>query len=216
MAPDITTYWEPTIFGNFLWEVLLQINFRRILQKFLQNHNKIFMIKSILELDKVIIPHKDDKEYAMNNEKEILKFLLIHLDSIFQNDIRTYHETTSKDLSLYEWFVTPHRIDGLPFHDFMMNETARRGQVFGIQASDELGEINPNTRYDLSNLKIQDYGHAAIASYTILLSVGTSDGVNVASHNESRVMVKQNGNWQVVHVHKSPSWSSSYMPPETL
>ena len=174
------------------------------------------MIKSILELDKVIIPHKDDKEYAMNNEKEILKFLLIHLDSIFQNDIRTYHETTSKDLSLYEWFVTPHRIDGLPFHDFMMNETARRGQVFGIQASDELGEINPNTRYDLSNLKIQDYGHAAIASYTILLSVGTSDGVNVASHNESRVMVKQNGNWQVVHVHKSPSWSSSYMPPETL
>lgn len=137
-------------------------------------------------------------------DKEIHEFLLKHLQGIMQNNIDSYHETTSEDLTLYEWWVTPHRIDGLPFHEFMMNSNAERGAVFGAE---ETGK----TRFDLSNLHIQRYGDTAIASYTLLISTSSKDGVKVASHNESRVIVKINGSWKVVHVHKSPAYSAPHV-----
>jgi len=130
------------------------------------------------------------------------------------NDIQAYHASTSSELTLYEWWVTPHRIDGLPFHDFMMIENERRGAVFGSEAEQKGTTEKPPTRFDLANLQIQDYGDTAIASYTLLLSAGLPGGVKVAAHNESRVMVKQDGQWQVVHVHKSPAWNAPHMPPE--
>ena len=66
----------------------------------------------------------------------------------------TYHATTAEDLTLYEWWVTPHRLDGLPFHDFMMTANARQGTVCGQEAgAPEAGQ----TRLDLSNLHIQRY-----------------------------------------------------------
>jgi hypothetical protein len=137
-------------------------------------------------------------------DQEIHEFLLKHLGGIMKNDIASYHETTSEDLTLYEWWVTPHRLDGLPFHEFMMTSNAERGAVFGAE---ETGK----TRFDLSNLHIQRYGDTAIASYTLLISTLSKDGVKVASHNESRVIVKINGNWKVVHVHKSPAYSAPHV-----
>ena len=100
----------------------------------------------------------------MRIDQEVHEFLLRHLSSIFDNDLEIYHETTSKELTLYEWFVTPHRLDGLPFHDFMMSEAARRGTVFG-GGDHETGQVI-NMRFDLSNLHIQCYNDTAIASYT--------------------------------------------------
>ena len=141
----------------------------------------------------------------MTNE-EIIAFLKVHLQSIQENDIQTYHETTAQDLTLYEWWITPHRIDGLPFHEFMMASNAERGTVFGAE-----GKEKTTTRFDLSNVHIQHYGDAAIASYTLLISSASADGVKVASHNESRVMVKQNGAWKIVHVHKSPAWQAPHI-----
>jgi len=137
-------------------------------------------------------------------DKEIHEFLLKHLQGIIQNDIASYHETTSEDLTLYEWWVTPHRLDGLPFHEFMMTSNAERGAVFGAE---ETGK----TRFDLSNLHIQRYGDTAIASYTLLISTSSKDGVKVASHNESRVIVKIDNKWKVVHVHKSPAYSAPHV-----
>ena len=137
-------------------------------------------------------------------DQEIQEFLLKHLGDIMSNDIASYHETTSEDLTLYEWWVTPHRLDGLPFHEFMMTSNASRGTVFGAQ---EKGK----TRFDLSNLLIQRYGDTAIASYTLLISTALPEGVKVAAHNESRVIVKLNGEWKVVHVHKSPTWPAPHV-----
>ena len=142
----------------------------------------------------------------MTNE-EIIAFLKIHLQSIQENDIQTYQETTAEDLTLYEWWITPHRIDGLPFHEFMMTSNAERGTVFGAE-----GEPKSTTRFDLSNLHIQNYGNTAIASYTLLISTAAPEGVKVASHNESRVLVKINNTWKVVHVHKSPAWQAPHIP----
>ncbi len=142
----------------------------------------------------------------MTNE-EIIAFLKVHLQSVQDNDIQIYHETTADDLTLYEWWVTPQRIDGLPFHEFMMTANAEHGTVFGSE-----GNAKSPTRFDLSNLHIQNYGDCVIASYTLLISTASPEGVKVAAHNESRVMVKQNGTWKVVHVHKSPAWQAPHIP----
>ena len=65
-------------------------------------------------------------------------------------------------------------------------------------------------RLDLSNLHIQRYGDTAIACYTLLVSTADEEGVKVAAHNESRVMVKLDGKWKVVHVHKSPAYPAPH------
>ena len=142
-------------------------------------------------------------------DEEVRDFLLRHLKAIQGNDIPGYHETTADELTLYEWWVTPQRIDGLPFHEFMMASNAERGTVFGADV-----EGKAATRFDLSNLHIQRYGEAAIASYTLLVSTALPEGVQVAAHNESRVLVKQAGKWKVVHVHKSPAWPAPHTQPK--
>ena len=147
----------------------------------------------------------------MTLDKEVHDFLLEHLNSIYNNNISTYHATTCEDLTLYEWWVTPHRLDGLPFHDFMMSEHARRGAVFGEESTAADPQTHSLTRFDLANLHIQRYVDTAIASYTLLTSTGTDEGVTVAAHNESRVMVKLDGAWKVVHVHKSPAYQAPHV-----
>jgi ketosteroid isomerase-like protein len=141
------------------------------------------------------------------SDREVIEFLKKHLQAIQDNDIAAYKETTADDLTLYEWWVTPHRIDGVPFHEFMMTSNAERGTVFGSE-----GKSKAAARFDLSNLHIQRYGNTAIASYTLLISTAAPDGVKVAAHNESRVMVKRKGAWKVVHVHKSPAWQAPHIP----
>ena len=142
-------------------------------------------------------------------DEEIRTFLENHLKAIQENDVEAYHQTSVPELTLYEWWITPLRIDGLPFHDFMMESNAERGTVLGSGAAQK-GE----TRFDLANLSIQRYGDTAIASYTMLVSTALPEGVQVVSHNESRVMIKQHGEWKVVHVHKSPAWAAPHMPPK--
>jgi len=142
-------------------------------------------------------------------DQEVYDFLLRHLKSVQENDISAYHETTASDLTLYEWWVTPNRIDGLPFHEFMMTSNAQNGTVFGSDVKQRA-----ETRFDLSNLCIQRYADTAIASYTLLTSTALPDGVQVVTHNETRVMVKQTGQWKVVHVHKSPAWPAPHVQPK--
>ena len=139
---------------------------------------------------------------------EIETFLRRHLQGIQENSVASYHETTSPDLTLYEWWFTPHRIDGLPFHEFMMTANAEKGTVFGAEAKGE----KARTRFDLSNLLIQRYGDFAVASYTLLTSTSIADGVKVAAHNETRVIVKIEGAWKIVHAHKSPAYQAPHVP----
>lgn len=150
---------------------------------------------------------------------EIRMFLEQHLQSIFDNDCDAYHASTVPDLTLYEWYVTPHRIDGLPFHDFMMTEAAREDTAtlaldphpYEGQPDDKL-----RVRFDLANYHEQQYGDMAICSYTLLVSKASSGGVVVQSHNESRVLVRLDGEWKVVHVHKSPGWKAPFQPPQPM
>src|SRR5690606_40397492 len=99
--------------------------------------------------------------------------------------------TTAADLSLYEWFITPHRQDGLDFHLFMIEHS--------------WAGTESDFRYDLWEPRLQRYGNTAIVTYTFMLTTATAAGVRHRTHNETRVLIKGDGGWQVVHVHKSPA-----------
>ena len=131
-------------------------------------------------------------------EQEIWDTLRRHLDSVFNGDSQTYAETASDDLSLFEWWLAPHRQDGLDFHRFMIEHRwAGAGDY----------------RFDLLEPRLQLYGDTAIVSYTFMLSRARPEGgVEHRTHNESRVLVRRDGHWQVVHVHKSPAWSAPFEP----
>lgn len=146
----------------------------------------------------------------MSHDPEIHRFLLRHLEAIRSNDLAEYRATTHPDLTLYEWWVTPHRIEGLPFHEFIMAEQARLGASFGAVYDASTPPEARRTRFDLANLKIQRYGDTAVASYTLLVSSGQSAGVAVSAHHESRIIARIDDRWQVVHVHKSPAWHAPY------
>lgn len=125
------------------------------------------------------------------NDQEIWDFLHRHLESIFTRNSEVYRETTAEDLSLYEWFVTPHRQDGLDFHFFMIDHSwAGTGSDY---------------RYDLLEPRLQRYGDTAIVSYTFMLTIAQEGAITHRTHNESRVLVKGPAGWKVVHVHKSPA-----------
>lgn len=136
-----------------------------------------------------------------DNDESIWTFLDRHLRSIFTHDATTYKETTGDDLSLYEWFVAPHRQDGLDFHFFMI-ENGWAGKMSDF-------------RYDLLEPRLQRYGDTAVVSYTFMLTRVTADGITHDLHNESRVLVRREGQWQVVHVHKSPAWKAPREQPKS-
>ncbi|WP_234553384.1 nuclear transport factor 2 family protein [Thermus caliditerrae] len=127
----------------------------------------------------------------MEGEAELWSFLERHLRSIYEGDPEDYRATTHEELSLYEWFVTPHRLDGLPFHLYM---TERRFATGGRPY-----------RLDLLEKRLQRYGDVAILSYTLLLTVEEERGLTHRAVNESRVAVRFPEGWKVVHVHKSPA-----------
>lgn len=129
-------------------------------------------------------------------EQEIWAFLHRHLNSIFTKDSETYRQTTSSELSLYEWFVTPHRQDGLDFHFFMIEQN--------------WAGIEGGYRYDILEPRLQRYGDTAIVSYTFMLTTVRDGDVSHRTHNESRVLVRGDTGWQVVHVHKSPAWRAPH------
>ena len=123
------------------------------------------------------------------------------------NNIPAYHETTAEDLTLYEWWVTPHRLDGLPFHEFMMTSNASRGSVFGAEDKGRKRKAVLICRICISNaMAIRRLQVTRCSSAPLL-----PEGVKVAAHNESRVMVKLDGAWKVVHVHKSPAYSAPHV-----
>lgn len=135
----------------------------------------------------------------MDTEKEIWEFLHRHLRSIFTRDVETYRATTGSDLSLYEWFVAPHRQDRLDFHYFMIEHS--------------WAGTDGDFRYDLLEPRLQLFGDTAIVSYTFMLTIAAGGGINHSLHNESRVLVRCEGAWQVVHVHKSPAWKAPRQQP---
>ncbi len=126
----------------------------------------------------------------------ILCVLHRNLQSIWDGDLETYRATTAEDVSFFEWYISPQRIDGLDFH---LRELAVHRQVVGGGGRVEHEVLQP---------RVQCYGDTAIVTYTLLVRAVGETGVVHKSHNETRVFHNFGDtdapDWKLVHCHKSP------------
>lgn len=124
-------------------------------------------------------------------EQEVLDITRRMLDAMYASDPSVHEAYSADDMSSYEWYIAPQRIDGLEFHLRLI--------VSG-------GNGTPST-LDMLTPRVQVYGDTAIVSYTLLKTAyPAEDGpAQFSSMNETRVFVKMGGVWKMVHLHKSPT-----------
>jgi calcium/calmodulin-dependent protein kinase (CaM kinase) II len=126
-----------------------------------------------------------------STERELLEITHRMLAAIHAGDIETYRSLSAPDLSCYETDVAPFRIDVLEFHLDLM--TAMR----------ERGVYNTLTRFDVLTPRVQVYGDTGIVTYTRLMTYCTESGPTWRAFNETRVFSKIEGQWKMVHFHRS-------------
>ncbi len=128
----------------------------------------------------------------------ILSILDRNLQSIWEGDTETYRATTAEDVSFFEWYISPQRIDGLDFH---LRELQVHKDVVG-------GRQDSRVEHEILQPRVQVYGDTAIVTYTLLVRAVSDAGVVHKSHNETRVFHNFGDvdapSWKLVHCHKSP------------
>ena len=133
-----------------------------------------------------------------DNERTLLDLLHRHLQSIWDGDAGAYSATTADDVSFFEWYISPQRIDGLDFH---LREIRVHAGVLG-------GGEGQRLEHEILQPRVQVYGDTAILTYTLLLRAVSPAGVSHKSHHETRVFhnfgAAEAPDWKLVHCHKSP------------
>lgn len=127
----------------------------------------------------------------------ILEVLERNLQSIWDGDVEAYRSTTAEEVSFYEWYISPQRIDGLDFHLRELRVNA-----------DMVGGGEARVEHEILQPRVQRYGDTAIVTYTLLIRAVDEQGVTHRSHNETRVFhnfgEEEAPRWKLVHCHKSP------------
>jgi ketosteroid isomerase-like protein len=129
----------------------------------------------------------------------IMDVLNRNLQSIWDSDIEAYRATTADDVTFYEWYISPQRIDGIDFHlrelkvhNAVLSDNAQRGGM----------------EHEILQPRVQIYGDTAIVTYTLMLRIVSGTGASHKSHNETRVFhnfgTAEEPEWKLVHCHKSP------------
>ncbi len=139
-------------------------------------------------------------------EAEILALLDRHLRSIWEGDLDTYRATTAPEVTFFEWYISTQRIDGLDFH---LREIAAAGRA--NEAQQRAGKARA-VEHEVLAPKVQFYGDVAIVTFTLSMRYTGESGVQHTEHNETRVFVRREAGWQLVHCHKSPMWPAPHSP----
>ncbi|HID34333.1 MAG TPA: protein kinase [Anaerolineae bacterium] len=141
----------------------------------------------------------------MDPSSELARHLFDLLDrslqAIWDGDADAYAALTAEDVSFFEWYISPVRIDGLDFHlrEILVHRAAWAGveDLVGLRIEHEV--LQP---------RIQVYGKTAILTYTLFVRVLQGTRVQHLSHNETRVFhnfgEEDAWDWKLVHCHKSP------------
>ena len=126
-----------------------------------------------------------------NAEAEVLDITRRMLDAMYSGDPEVHRAHSAADMSSYEWYIAPQRIDGAEFH-LKLIEAGGNGTL-GF--------------WEMLTPRVQVYGDTAIVSYTLLKTASGTEGqaASFSTMNETRVFVKLGGVWQMVHLHKSPT-----------
>ncbi len=124
-------------------------------------------------------------------ENEILTLTRRMLDAMYTADPEVHRAHCTEDMSSFEWYIAPYRIDGVEFHLRLIED----------------GGNGTSSRLDMLTPRVQVYGDTAIICYTLLKTTVAADGqpAQFSTINETRVFVKQDGIWKMAHLHKSPT-----------
>jgi len=122
--------------------------------------------------------------------EEVLAITRRMLDAMYAADPEVHRRHSAEDMSSYEWYIAPQRIDGLAFHLALI----------------ESGGNGTSSRLDMLTPRVQVYGDTAIVNYTLLkTALPEAAPPQFSTMNETRVFVKLGGVWKMVHLHKSPT-----------
>lgn len=128
----------------------------------------------------------------------ILNLVNKSIQTIWDGDDATYRKMVAEDVTFFEWYIAPDRIDGLDFH---LREIK-------IHATALAGDTHHHIEHELLQPRVQFYGNTAIATYTLFLRIISESGVSHLSHHETRVFhnfgTTKAPEWKLVHCHKSP------------
>lgn len=124
-------------------------------------------------------------------QKELLEITWHMLDAIHTGDAATYARFSTADLSCFE-DVCAYRIDGLEFHLTLIRQMAQNPAM-------------KPTRFDMLTPRVQVYGETGIVTYTRLMTYDDGGKPRWTTFNETRVFVKQEGQWKMAHFHRSPT-----------
>ncbi len=121
---------------------------------------------------------------------EVLAITEQMLKAMYTADPEIHRKHCAADMSSFEWYIAPYRIDGVDFHLRLI----------------EAGGNGDPSQLDILTPRVQVYGNTAIINYTLLKTVVTETAPpQFSTINETRVFVKLEGTWKMVHLHKSPT-----------
>jgi ketosteroid isomerase-like protein len=106
------------------------------------------------------------------------------------NDLKAYWEFYADDMTQY-W--EEGRLDIADYKTYWEKQTADGTRILEVKTAEPAFHVSP-------------LNDAAVAAYRIYTKMRRPDGSIVASwHQETDVLFKRNGRWQVVHLHDSPA-----------
>ena len=125
-------------------------------------------------------------------EEKVLSLTRALLENIYvQPSAQFYADHVDPDVTALEG--TPVRVDGIDFHLFALSQLAR------ARAEDK------SARYlQLLNPRVQRYGDTAIVTLTSQVTTAREGAFQTTYLHETRVWARRDGQWKLVHFHKSP------------
>ncbi len=122
--------------------------------------------------------------------EEVLEITRQMLDAMYTANPDVHRRHSAEDMSSYEWYIAPQRIDGLEFHLKLIAGGGNGGA----------------SSLDMLTPRVQVYGETAIVNYTLLkTTLSETAPPQFSTMNETRVFLKLEGIWKMVHLHKSPT-----------
>ena len=127
----------------------------------------------------------------MSDADEVLVITRQMLDAMYTADPEVHRRHCTEDMSSFEWYIAPYRIDGLEFHLDLIRAGGQR-------------DADPPGHADAARPGVRGHGHRQ-------LYAAEDDGggetarTQFSRMNETRVFVRQDNTWKMAHLHKSPA-----------
>ena len=130
-------------------------------------------------------------------EQQLLALTRQLLEAVYRRDTDFYAAHSTADMTAYEWFIAPERIDGIDFHLHLMNA----GGMVGVDENARVDLLNPQVRL------LGASGDAALVTFTLLVTYPAEGGGKPSfySDHQTRVFERAGETWKMVHFHRSPT-----------